>query len=107
MNKSTLTLGCILLATGIPSISWGEACKSSDPPGTVCTLPVGQLRPTQFAVGSVAVTCKADHIATKSKKKLKKYLEDERRQVPAVVGPEGNFYITDHHHLSTALYRAK
>ena len=95
----------LLLAVGLPAPSWAKACRPSDPPDTECTLQVERLRPTQFAVGSVAVTCKAQKLADKSKRKLKKYLKDEDRQVPVVIGPDGDFYMTDHHHLATALYR--
>lgn len=107
MNKRTLVLAAVFLALGLPSPSRANTCHSDDPPDTRCTLQVEKLRPTQFAVGSVAVDCKADKISGKSKKKLKKYLANAAREVPAVVGPDGNFYITDHHHLATALYRAK
>jgi hypothetical protein len=107
MNKRTQVLALLFLALGLPPLSWARTCHSDDPAGTHCTLQVEKLRPTQFAVGSIAVDCKADKISGKSKKRLKKYLKDPAREVPAVVGPDGNFYITDHHHLSTALYRAK
>lgn len=106
MNRKSLALGAIVLLVSLPAVVLGDTCKASDPPDTVCRLHVDDLRPTQFAVGSVAVTCKAQNISEKSKKKLKKYLENEKRWIPAVVGPDGHFYMTDHHHLSTALYRA-
>ena len=106
MNKRILVLTSVFLTVGLPSLSWAKTCHSDDPADTHCTLKVEKLRPTQFAVGSVAVDCKADKISEKSKKKLEKYLEDPAREVPAVVAPDGSFYITDHHHLSTALYRA-
>ena len=107
MKKHMLVLASAFLMVGAPSITFAKTCHSDDPADTHCTLRVEKLRPTQFAVGSVAVNCKADKISGKSKKKLEKYLEDPAREVPAVVGPDGNFYITDHHHLSTAIYRAK
>ena len=50
--------------------------------------------------------CKRKKIEEKSRKQLKKWLRNEKRQVPAVIGPDGDFYITDHHHLATAVYRA-
>jgi hypothetical protein len=94
-----------LLGLG-PTMLWGAPCTSSDPTSTVCTLHVDNIRPTQFSVGSVAVTCKAQSLSERSSKNLKKYLKKKKRQIPAVVGPDGAFYMTDHHHLSTALYRA-
>lgn len=98
--------GSFFLIASLPCTLLGDTCKPSDQTSTLCTLHVDELRPTQFAVGSVAATCKAQKISEKSKKKLKKYLADEKRQIPVVVGPDGNFFMTDHHHLSTALYRA-
>ena len=106
MKIKVSAMALLFLAAGMPATLWGATCKSSAPPDTECTLPVDQLRPTQFAVGSVAVTCKAQKLAEKSKKKLKKYLKSAKRRIPAVIGPDGDFYMTDHHHLSTALYRA-
>ncbi len=107
MLSRTLVLATVLLTVSTPSPTWAKKCHSSDPTGSRCTLHVQDLRPTQFAVGSVAVDCKAAKISAKSKKKLKKYLAATAREVPAVVGPDGSIYITDHHHLSTALHRAK
>lgn len=107
MKKRMLTLASVLLAAGLPFQVWGGNCESSDPPDTLCTLHVDEIRPTQFAVGSIAVNCRADELSARSKRRLKKYLESEKRQVPAVVGPDGDFYITDRHHLTTALHRAK
>ena len=106
MNYRSLVLGSVFIIGSLPSTLLGGTCKPSDPVDTLCTLHVDEVRPTQFAVGSVAVTCKAQSISEKSKKKLKKYLAGEKRQIPAIVGPDGHFYMTDHHHLSTALYRA-
>ncbi len=97
-------LTSFLLAALLPSLVWGAKCDPSDPQGTQCTLLVTEIRPTQFSVGSVAASCKAESLSEKSKKKLKSYLK--KRVVPAVVGPDGNFYIADRHHLATGLFRA-
>lgn len=99
----SICCGALLL----PALVWGEACKSHDVKGTLCHMNVADIRPTQFAVGAVAVSCKAEKISKKSKKKLKKYLQKEKNRMPAVIGPDGEFYITDHHHLATALYQAQ
>jgi len=107
MAKRALSIASVILAAGLASPAPAKTCRPDDPAQTSCTLQVERLRPTQFAVGSIAVDCKADGIARRSKKKLKKYLQAPDREVPAVVGPDGNFYITDHHHLATAVYRAK
>jgi hypothetical protein len=106
MKINAIVSTMVFVVAGLPVTTLGATCKTDAPPNTECTLPVEQLRPTQFAVGSVAVTCKAQKLAEKSKKKLKRYLKSEKRRVPVVISPDGNFYMTDHHHLATALYRA-
>lgn len=72
-----------------------------------CRIEVKALHPTQSSVGMDAVSCKATKITAKYKDgKLDKYLGETARWVPMVRGPGGLFYITDHHHLSTALWNA-
>ena len=72
--------------------------------GLSCKLQVDFVHPTQPAVGMTAVNCKRDKLVRKSESKLDKYLRKGRRVVPTVIGPDGNFYITDHHHLSTGVF---
>jgi hypothetical protein len=72
-----------------------------------CVIGVKDLHPTQSAVGMDAVECKAAKISGKAKAgKLEKYLLADKRWVPLVRGPGGVFYLTDHHHLSTAVWNA-
>lgn len=74
-------------------------------PGDLCRISADEIYPTQFSVGSRAVACKAeDKIDKKKRKALKEYLL--ARFLPTVLGPRGRFYITDHHHLSTGVFRA-
>lgn len=74
-------------------------------PGDLCRISVDEIYPTQYSVGSRAVACKAeDKIDKKKKKALKEYLL--ARFLPTVMGPRNRFYITDHHHLSTGVFRA-
>ncbi len=86
-----------------------QDCTGAEAIGDQCMLKVTDIHPTQFSVGSVAVNCKAAKIEKKKESlaDLQKYLANPKRWVPAAIGPDGQFYITDHHHLSTALYRAK
>jgi hypothetical protein len=73
----------------------------------VCRVTLNDLRPTQRSMGVEAVNCKAHKISEKLKKKAYvDYFKTGSRAVPAVIGPNGKFYVTDHHHLSNALYRA-
>jgi len=72
-----------------------------------CVIDVKALRPTQSAVGMDAVECKAEKISSNARKgKLNDYLLADNRWVPMVRGPGGVFYLTDHHHLSTAVWNA-
>lgn len=72
-----------------------------------CVIAVKALHPTQSAVGMDAAACKADKITAKARAgKLKSYLQAEKRWLPLVRGPGGVFYLTDHHHLSAAIWNA-
>lgn len=99
---------CFFMALSAPPATAKKPgkCTPKTSVGSQCSLPASDLRPTQFAVGSVAVDCKAHSLEKKSRKKLKKYLARPDKAIPVVVGPEGDFYMADHHHLATALYRA-
>ncbi|MCF1429249.1 MAG: ParB/Srx family N-terminal domain-containing protein [Shewanella sp.] len=102
IGTTALCLSGQTLAVDLPD------CQDLDALSSGCLMEVKNLRPTQFSVGSVAVECKKKKIEKEFEKgKLENYLAKESRHVAAVVGPDGNFYITDHHHLSTAVYRAK
>jgi hypothetical protein len=76
-------------------------------PGTklnaLCACELSELRPTQAAVGMMEVGRKQEKLAERKKKakKLDKYLR--KNPEPAVRGPGGKLYITDHHHLGRAL----
>lgn len=81
-------------------------------PGTLCRLEVAKVRPTQYAVGSLAVDCNTLDFLDKVKDGEKWDQELRGHVVPAVIGPrveDGNkpaAYITDRHHFSTGLFRA-
>ena len=83
MNYKYLAFGSLFLIGSFPSSLLGEACKPTDPTDTLCTLNVAQVRPTQFAVGSVAIACKARKIEEKSKKKLQEYLAKVKKLTPS------------------------
>ncbi len=70
------------------------------------SVPVDELRPTQMAVGMRAVAAKCEKVErrARSSRKLRRYLED--RPIPAVLGPDDDLFIIDHHHLSLALLRS-
>jgi hypothetical protein len=62
---------------------------------------LAELRPTQFSVGYAEVELKAAEWNKLKKKRREHVLQSH--VFPAVVGPEGAYYIVDHHHLGIAL----
>jgi hypothetical protein len=85
-------------------------CSADIGTGVLCSLKLDSIAPTQVSVGAHAAECKAKAKLQRSKSKIQRYLLRSARHVPAVIGPKnsaGNrFYITDHHHLSYALWYA-
>lgn len=69
--------------------------------GDSCHIAADQLHPTQLTVGSIEVDSRSTKIAAFSPSKLQKYIA--AHIVPVVIGPEGNVYITDHHHFALAM----
>jgi len=66
---------------------------------------IKELRPTQLTVGMLEVEVKRKRIAALSAEAREAYLE--AHPMPAVLGPKGAIYITDHHHLARAALEAK
>jgi hypothetical protein len=82
-----------------------DKCKKNIKKGDVCSINIDDARPTQHLYGRIAAMCKQQRFESYSKHDLEKYLE--KHPVPVVIGPDGGFYITDHHHLLRALHDAK
>ncbi|MBF0162835.1 MAG: ParB/Srx family N-terminal domain-containing protein [Magnetococcales bacterium] len=75
--------------------------------GDIFVLPVAKARPTQFSIGLVSVDCKKRQVEeTFASGRMDDFLRQEGRLVPVVIGPGDELFITDHHHLSTAVWRA-
>lgn len=75
--------------------------------GDIFHLPVNMARPTQFSVGMISVDCKKRGVEEAHEKgELHDFLCQEGHLVPIVIGPGGEFFLTDHHHLSSAVWRA-
>jgi hypothetical protein len=66
-------------------------------------VPILSLRPTQMTVGMREVKEKRKRWREhKSKKKQSELLG--KHMIPVVLGPDGRYYVVDHHHLSLALH---
>lgn len=70
----------------------------------LCIVEVMAIRPTQFAVGMMEVKRKLEKYTPLSKDEKNKYLK--KNPEPIVIGPRGEFFIIDHHHLARTLYEA-
>jgi len=62
------------------------------------------LHPTQLTVGMIEVKDKKTHLASLTPKEQLAFME--AHPIPAVEGPGGKLYITDHHHLGRAAFEA-
>lgn len=62
---------------------------------------IRSLRPTQITVGYTEVAKKRNEWADLGKKERQKRLKQQ--WFPSIIGPKGNYYIVDHHHLGLAL----
>jgi hypothetical protein len=67
-----------------------------------CT--VHKLHPTQLTVGMIEVKDKTQHLAKLKPNEQQQFMQTH--PIPAVIGPEGRLYITDHHHLGRAAFEA-
>lgn len=62
------------------------------------------LHPTQLTVGMIVVQDKRKHLAGMKAADRQDFMKEH--PMPAVVGPQGKLYITDHHHLGRAALEA-
>jgi len=78
--------------------------KPPNPPRSLKTK-LAKLRPTQMTLGYAEVALKRKQWRALGAKKARQFLRDHR--FPAISGPKGRLYITDHHHLGRALQEEK
>ncbi|KSP84041.1 chromosome partitioning protein ParB [Pseudomonas aeruginosa] len=97
--RPCLLFCCLFLACAAQA---GE-CSSHSPVDSWCELPLAALHPTQQNVGLLQVEDEQAKLAGKKPKALERYLR--KKEIPVVIGPDGRFYLTDRHHLSSALWR--
>jgi hypothetical protein len=70
----------------------------------ITTLSPDSLRPTQITVGMIEVRDKQKQLAALKGAEQSEFLR--QHVMPAVAGPQGQLYITDHHHLGRAALAA-
>jgi hypothetical protein len=63
------------------------------------------LHPTQITVGLIEVSDKCIQLASMKKRDRRAFLSEH--SIPAVRGPKGRLYITDHHHLALAAWHMR
>jgi hypothetical protein len=66
--------------------------------------PIDKLHPTQLTVGMIEVKEKKNSLGKMKSDEQRKFMQSH--PIPAVIGPEGKLYITDHHHLGRAALEA-
>lgn len=89
----------------VVSISWANAepiCDRNVPVNAKCEIAISALRPTQSAVGMMQVEERVARLQGETD--FVNYTS--KRPVPVVQAPEGDFYLTDSHHLASVLVRA-
>ena len=97
--RPALLLCCLFLS----ATAQAEDCSPQTSVGSWCELPLAALHPTQQNVGLLQVEDDQAKLAGKKPKALERYLR--KKEIPVVIGPGGRFYLTDRHHLSSALWR--
>jgi hypothetical protein len=65
---------------------------------------IHKLHPTQLTVGMIEVRDKQKHLESLKSGEQRDFMR--AHPIPAVFGPEGLLYITDHHHLGRAALEA-
>lgn len=90
----------LFIASPVLAIS---PCSPQTQPGSQCEIAIEKLRPTQPFVGQLQVDENQARLAEKSHKQLDKYLD--KKPIPVVISPEGNYWLVDRHHLTKALWQ--
>ena len=81
-----------------------EACIVNLKTDSTCFCKIRSLHPTQMTVGIKGMKDKRDELKEMGPDKLEKY--EKNHPEPTVIGPGGDLYIIDHHHLALALQEA-
>ena len=82
----------------------GNAAAEAAPMAKLHEVEIHRLRPTQITVGLIEVHDKRARLEAMKKHEQQDFLL--AHAIPAVWGPDGKLYITDHHHLGRAAEEA-
>lgn len=88
----------VLAAAGTASAT---TCAPAAGAGSACEAAILDLRPTQFNLGLVEVSQRAEQLRLMSSSELVQYMKEH--VAPVVIGPGGSLYILDRHHEARAL----
>ncbi len=91
-------LSIFLMLCSSGALAHADSCFNK---GDTCKTTIAGLHPTQFNIGQREVDQRAAKFSDMSDKKLQKYID--QNPAPVAIGPGGEFYMTDHHHLARAL----
>ncbi|MBM3114821.1 ParB-like protein [Jeongeupia naejangsanensis] len=94
---------CLLALLLASPFAHSAPCTTQTPVGSDCQLSLSALRPTQANVGKMQVDDEAGKLAGKTAAQLDAY--ERKKQIPVVLSPDGDFYLTDRHHLASALLK--
>lgn len=96
----------ILICSSWTTRAEAKRCHNKSAQEELCYTSFNEIHPTQFVLGKLSIKSKIEKIEKLAKKgKIQKYLK--QKYAPAVIGPDGLFYITDRHHTSFSIFNSK
>ena len=108
LRRQRAVIASILAVNGfVPGQCYTNATAASLAGEDVAKLhevEIHRLRPTQITVGLIEVHDKRNQLLSLKKSEQQEFLQ--AHPIPAVWGPDGKLYITDHHHLGRACSEA-
>lgn len=103
-----LSVAILISSLYQPTLAKDIYCDEQLKKGDICICKISDLHPTQVSVGMAEVRIKAEKLKgefqRRSESDFLNYLRKHNKEEPVTIGPQGIFYITDHHHLARALY---